>query len=216
MGNKLVCINKVKIKSKFKLKSDIINNLVPKSANSNVSLNRSENDSIKSVPSVYSIKYDLDFEDTKSESESLLIEKELNNFDSDDEDDDDDGNDDDDDENADDTQIDSLNAQNIQMPQAKKTKGKMSKSKKTVTKKLGDAYKDTLNAKPFRGQDINEIRKAGVPFVDSVFKANILACVSSGQTQFGKTLMQNFQCQSYNLNELNQRIQWKKPQVSLT
>ena len=99
MGNKLVCINKVKVKNKLKINSDVVNNLmsainIPNvmSANtSNISLNK-DTDVISLDRSFKEESINYDFEEgsknsnvdssQKSDSESVFIQNELAKFES--------------------------------------------------------------------------------------------------------------------------------------
>ena len=271
MGNQLVCINKVKLKSKVKIKSDLTNSLsnvvnVPNvmSANtSNISLNKgAEIASLDRSFKEESINYNFEEDskssdvdgDTKSETESLFIQNELAKFESSDcdsdEEDNKDINDDKESENGDGEETKSEDKKgkegesilnepvsiDLKIPLQSKVYNKNKginnnsllhrvnskckdcgdhKTNNKGDKKKNDCYSkqsvDNLKFKLFKNQDINEIRKRGTPFVDDVFKANIHACISSPQSEFGKTICQSFQAND--MQTLNTRLLWKKTQV---
>ena len=213
MGNKLVCINKVKVKTKLKIKSDFANNFsnvvnVPNvmSANaSNVSLDQSFKEE--------SINYDFEGgsknsdgdNDTKSDTESMFIQKELAKFESSDCD-------------EEETEDNKNGITNRGLKQVLKNESSECSGDKdnTMCENKNSDYDtkqpdDALKCKLFKNQDINEIRKQGTPFVDDVFKANILACISSPQSEFGKTLCQSFRTRD--MQTLNKHLLWKKIQV---
>ena len=279
MGNQLVCINKVKLKSKVKIKSDLTNSLsnvvnVPNvmSANtSNISLNKdAEIASLDRSFKEESINYNFEEDskssdvdgDTKSETESLFIQNELAKFESSDCDSDEEDNkstnDDKESENGKGEETKSEDKKgkegesilnepvsiDLKIPLQSKVYNKSKDSKKLKnggyrrrvnskcsdcsdhncsdhnTKNEGDKNKndyyskqsvDNLKFKLFKNQDINEIRKQGTQFVDNVFMANILAFISSPQTEWGRTLCQNFGARD--MQALNSRLLWKRTQV---
>ena len=121
------------------------------------------------------------------------------------------------------THLDRTPSQNstIQPPQRRKKgkkKGNQNKEKQNTAEKQKkeDNEKPVAQIKttPFRGQDINEIRKKGAPFVDDVFKANVLAFTNSPSSEFGKQLIESYRCRP-DLRDLNSKLVWKRPQVKI-
>ena len=99
----------------------------------------------------------------------------------------------------------------------KRKKGKNKKKSENVDKNATSASTSKLaqvTTTPFRGQDINEIRKKGVPFVDDVFKANVMALTNNPQSDFGKQMIQGMRCAN-DLRALNSKLVWKRPQVNI-
>lgn len=82
----------------------------------------------------------------------------------------------------------------------------------------GHKYSDGITkgeVKPFLGQNIEELRKANVEnFVDPYFKPSIKRITASAQSDLFKILANSLRVQNrFDVNELSQRIIWKKCKV---
>ena len=206
--------NTIDIKLKNKIKID----LKPKNA-CPYPLGSDSNTSIVSEKSIcYDFKESTDNESV-SETESCFIERELNKFESDEEEIEDKINDNNSKEiNSDQSNLNQI--VNLDANPKTSTNGSTPNDKilEIQMKNEQSEYKtpgtNKIKTIPFKNQDINEIRKKGVAFVDEVFKANVMALTNNPHSEFGKQLIQGTRCRSYDLRELNSKILWKKPQVS--